>query len=145
MRAPLAFVVALLAASLVRADSITAEEIEVPPPEWSVFYREPEPEPPALVAFEPPPVELEEGPPLAPPPSTPPPSGPPAVPPIGPPIVVVPPLCWLPFVSCGGGDDRPPRPPRPPTGPPSAPVPEPTAALVFGVALYLVAKRRENV
>lgn len=135
------------------ADSIPAEEIEVPPPTWSVFYTGEPPPPPVLL----PPVEsphdwdsmepilLKESPevPVSPPigaPRTPPTSGVPIVP-IS--------WCWLPWLCNDSDDDDGGRPPRltpppfyPPGNPPTAPVPEPTAFLVFGLGLALIARKK---
>ena len=135
-----------------KADSIPAEEIEVPPPTWSIFYEgepEPEPLPPVFT-----PIEIE-GPLIStlPPPdmATPATAGggvPPGLVGAGVGIGVIS-FCWIPGL-CGnggnggdGGGGSPPfiTPPPPPPKFPTAPVPEPGAFLVFAVGLLLLSRR----
>lgn len=138
------------------ADSIPAEEIEVPPPTWSVFYvpKEEVPLPPVLLDTPHDfntmtPILLKDGPSTTTTTASTGGGAPPIVP------VVVPPInyCWLPWF-CDNNDDnddgnnRKPRtpkhppyvPPDKPKNPPGAPVPEPTAIVIFGVVLGILTK-----
>lgn len=127
------FALALIVlASTARADTIEAEEIEVPPPDWSVFFEETPSEPPVYL----PPVAepdvviatTEPGP------------APEPEPRHGrttsiPPVIVGPPPDWKPwcwFRRCGG------RPGRPGGDPPAPAVPEPSSALLFAVGLSML-------
>ena len=120
-----------MSCAVAQADSIPAEEIEVPPPEWSVFFEPPAP------PLAPPVAEDPIGPFMA--PSTTP-QAPPKAGPQGPSIVAIPVpfnLCW--FKRCGNGDTHySPAPPPPST---TQPIPEPTAALLFGLGLLILGRR----
>lgn len=127
-----AFVGLILMVTAANADTILAEEIEVPPPEWSVLFEEPtEPPPPPVLLAEVPPIEVPQA-------EVPQAEAPPASSPTGGPSVVPAPVpvswCWLSFVDCdnGGGSNS-----RKTTSPP-APVPEPGAALLFAAGLLLL-------
>jgi hypothetical protein len=107
-----------------RADTITAEEIEVPAPEWSVFFEAEEPTLPRLLDELP--EEIAETP-----------RAPEREEQRSASSVVPIPLnrCW--FFDCGGDGGRR-RTPRIPT----APIPEPTAGLLFLAGLLVLAKAR---
>lgn len=137
-----------LLARAARADSIPAEEIEVPPPTWSIFYEE-EPEPELVLPPVESPHDWDNMEPLVV-------TEPPARTPIGPIVAAgVPPAlvgvglitgwCWLPWLcndNDGGGNGSVLPPSGPPPGPPTPAIPEPGAFLVFGAGLLLLARGR---
>ena len=128
------------------ADSIEAEELEVPPPEWSIFYEALPPVPPVYTDPPEEAVTIEQTPPVSTTATSfPPTSNTNSLVPV--PFVLD--VCW--FKKCGNNDS--PHNPhfkphfKPPVGPPGGPpggnpIPEPGAGAMFLLGLGLLSLSR---